>query len=486
MNPLKQTLWLLSPELALLLGSGILLVLDRLPLRRSPRRWMHYVALAAPVGGLAATITLWDSDAHLLSILSRDNFALTINTVALVATGILILVSSAYVETRRSRHHGAFYALLLLAALAICLLGAATDLLLIVLGFEAFGIVSYVLVGYPRRGPLASEAAIKYFLYSAVVSAMMLYSLSWVYGLTGSTDLESIATVLGESEALLRRALLPALILMMVGFSFKLAAAPFHQWAPDVYEGTPTPVAAFLAVMPVVAGIAGLARITSVALPPELDSIDLDWHTLLYTLAGLTMLVGSLLALWQQNVKRFLAYSSIAQAGYLLIGLAAASQQGVTATLYGLIAQVSSTLGAFAAIVALSTGNSSYGIEGYAGTHRRAPGVAWPLLLCLLSLAGVPPTAGFVGRLALFLAAIEAGLLWLAIVGALSSVILLAGVWRIIRAMFAAPAQTEERPRISPAVAVALGLAAVGVLAAAILASPLLTLLQAARHALVR
>ena len=484
LHTLEQTLWLLSPELALLLAAGILLGLDALHPRQDERRWLPIVALAGLAGALVATITLWDCSARVLCVFSCDNFALAINGIALVATGIVVLISSYYVRTRRNPHHGAFYALLLLSAMAICLIGAATDLIMIVLACELFSVVSYILIGYVRGDPRSSEAAIKYFLYSAALSGSMLYGLSWFYGLTGSTDLDTIAAALRESETSLRPIILPALILVMAGLAAKVAAAPFHQWMPDVCEGTAPPVSAFFAVTPMVAGFAALTRVLLTALPVDTGSLAVDWRTLLMALASITMLAGNLLALWQQNIKRLLAYMSIAQAGYMLVGVVTASPQGVAAVLFALAAYGLSNLGTFAAVIALSHHTGSYALASYAGMHKRAPELAWPLLVCLLSLAGVPPTAGFVGRLYLFSAAIDKGLLWLAIVGVASSVISLACIWKIIRVIFIAPAQAEGRLTIPPALAVVLGITVAGIFASAIFANVLLALLQAAAQAL--
>lgn len=516
MDSFGQTLWYLSPELVLLLTSGILLGLDALKpyhgLYRDPHgphrdlgRWTLYVALAGLTGALIATATLWGTDARVLVVLSRDSFSLAISAITLVAMGLVALVSTPYVSagqrTDKRVPLGTFYALLLLAALAVCLLGATVNLVMLVLALELLSVVSHILLEYLNDGPRATEATVKYFLYSAILSVGLLYGLSWLHGLTGSTDLETIAFHLQVAEDWLRPTLLPALILVMAGLVFKAAAAPFHQWLPDVYEGVPAPGVAFFAVVPMLAGVAALTRTLLAMLPiGGLQMLTVDWRILLSALAALTMTAGHLFALWQQDVRRFLAYLSIAQVGYALAGIATVSQvgadsgtlvlyQGVTATLFASIAYVLGILGALVAVVALSNHTNSYAIDSYAGMHKRSPEMAWPLLLCLLSLIGVPPTAGFVGRLHLFLAAMEGGLLWLAIVSAVNSVISLACIWKLVRAVFVAPsaastARAEGRLSIQPVFAVALGIAAVGVLMVSILATPLMRLLEAAALAL--
>jgi proton-translocating NADH-quinone oxidoreductase chain N len=505
MNSFEQTLWLLSPELVLLLVGGILLGLDALRSHWDASRWTPYVALAGLVGALAATITLWGRDEPVLAGLSCDDFALVINATTLVGMGIVVLIAGEGFRTRGERQSGAFYALLLFAATGICLLGAVTDLVMLVLASELFGIASCLLLSHRSDDRRSNEAAVKVFLYSAVASALMLYGLSWFYGLAGSTDLSAIAAALGEARGTLKVVLLPALILTIVGFAGKVAAVPFHQWLPDVYEGASESAVAFFAVAPMLAGFAGLTRTLLSMLPVELQTLDVDFGTLLSALAAFTMLVGNLVALWQQSVRRFLAYLAVAQVGYLLAGIAiclgvtqadrplagvvAVSQQGVCAVLYTLLAHTLGALGALAAVLALSSRTRSYAIESYTGMHRRSPELAWPLLLCLLSLVGVPPTAGFFGRLYLFSAAVEAGLLWLAIVGVIGSVISLASVWKIARVLFVAPsvaepAREEERLAVPPVLAVALGIAVVGVFALAVFADPVLGLLQAAARAL--
>jgi len=476
---LGQTLWLLSPELALLLTSLLILGLDAVRPRQEDKEWLPYVTLAGLACAFIATITLWGWNTRVLSVLSSDPFALMIKVVALVAMAIVTLVSDTYIRTH-SRHQAEFYALLLCSTLAICLLGAASNLIMIFLAFDFLSIISYVLTGYLRDDRRSTEAAVKYFLYGAAISAVMLYGMSWFYGLTGSTDLYGIAEFLREVGNTLRPAILPALVFVAAGFAFKIGAVPFHQWAPDAYEGAPTPVTAFLSVGPKIGGFAIIVRVLLSALPLDLHDLAMDWRTLLMAVAALTMTVGNLVALWQQNIKRLLAYSSIAQAGYILIGVVAASPRGVAAVLLYLAAYAMTNLGAFAAIIAFSNQTGSDNIEDYAGLNKRAPSLALVLIVCLLSLGGIPPTAGFVGKLWLFSAAIEEGLLWLAVVGVINSVISLSYYWKVIRAMYLVPAQTEGQLTTSPTLAVALGATVVGVFVVGIFPGPLTALLQSA------
>ena len=474
---LVETLWLLSPELVLLLAGLLVLGLDALRPRWEERWRPPHIALAGLGGALIATISLWGCHVRVLYVLSCDSFALVVKMFALVAVGLIVLLSETHVRAH-SRHQGRFYALLLFSALAICLLGAAVNLIAIFLAFDLLSITSYILTGYLRDDRRSTEAAIKYFIYGAALSATMLYGMSWIYGATGSTDLSAIAAALGEAESALRPVVLPALILMMAGFACKMAAVPFHQWAPDAYEGAPTPVAAFLSVGPTLAGLALLVRVSLTALPAGLENLAVDWRVLLMAMAVLTMTAGNLVALWQTNVKRLLAYSSIAQAGYALIGVVAASEAGVTAVLLHLAAYALANVGAFAVVFAVSEQSGSGDVEEYAGLSQRAPLLTLALLLCLLSLGGIPPLAGFTSKLYLSYAAIGEGLPGLAVVGLINSVISLACYWKVIRAMYITPPRETSAFPVASTLALVLGLAIIGLFALGLCPTPLLRLLQ--------
>jgi proton-translocating NADH-quinone oxidoreductase chain N len=479
---LGQTLWLLSPELLLALTGLLVMALDAIQLGREEKRWLPYVTLAGLAASLIATITLWGCDTRVLFVLSCDPFALVVKAVALVAVGLVVLMSDVYIRTH-SRFQGEFYALLLFATMAISLLGGATNLVMIFLAFDFLSIASYLLTGFLRGDQRSAEAGMKYFLYGAALSAVMLYGMSWFYGLTGSTDLDAIASGLLEMGGPVRLVALPALILMAAGFAFKIGAVPFHQWAPDAYEGAPTPVTAFLSVGPKVAGFAVIMRVFMTLVPGGFVDLTMDWRSLLMATAVVTMTVGNLVALWQTNIKRLLAYSSIAQAGYVLIGVAAASPRGVTAVFLYLAAYVLTNLGAFAAVITFSNQTGSYTIDDYAGLSQRAPAVALVLIVCLLSLTGIPPTAGFIGKLWLFSAAIEGGLTWLAVIGVINGVISLSYYWKIMRAIYFAEPSSEEPLPTSAALNVALGVAIAGVLLIGVFPAPVLSFIEAAAQA---
>ncbi len=476
-----QTVWALSPELVLLVTGLLILGLDAIHPQREEKRWLPYLALVGLAAAFIAAVTLWGCNTRVLAVLSCDAFSLMVKMVALVAVGLVVLLSEVYIRKHCALHQGEFYALLLFCTIPICLLGGATNLVLIFLAFDFLSITSYVLTGYLRDDPRSAEAGLKYFLYGAAISAVMLYGLSWIYGLSGSVDLGEIATALQKADESLQRLLLPALAFVIAGFAFKIAAFPFHQWAPDAYEGAPTPVTAFISVGPKVAGFAVIIRVLLVAFPPH-GMVELagNWRVALMAISILTMTFGNLVALWQSNIKRLLAYSSIAHAGYVLIGVVVASTQGIVAVLMYLAAYAFTNLGAFASVIAFSNQTGSDEIEDYAGLHKRAPALALALIICLLSLIGIPLTGGFVGKLLLFSSAIEEGLLALAVIGVLNSVISVSYYWKIMRAMYLDPPKVEDHVTISPALGVSLCIAVAGIFVLGVFPNLLLPLLDAA------
>jgi proton-translocating NADH-quinone oxidoreductase chain N len=328
------------------------------------------------------------------------------------------------------------------------LMSSATNLVMIYLAVEFLSITSYILTAYLRTDARSTEAGLKYLLYGAVASGVMLYGFSLLYGATGSVDLARIASQLPETATL--PLIITAVILILTGLGFKIALVPFHQWSPDAYEGAPTPITAFLSVGPKVAGFAVLIRILTVALP----AYDLNWTAILVVISILTMTVGNLVALWQTNIKRLLAYSSIAQAGYMLVGLAAWSAQasigpltlagGVNGILLYLFAYLFTNLGLFAVVIILENKMGTANIADYAGLIRRSPFLSIALLVFFLSLIGIPPTGGFMGKLFVFGAAIDQGLYALALIGVFNSVISVYYYFGIARQVFFGEAEDES------------------------------------------
>ncbi len=441
---------LIATELILLAG-GLLLALVGAAKRLRP----HLYAWAATAICAAATLAALLAYAGLLppaelptwlrASLTNDWFAVFFALFAPLVGIVVCLSAPAYLERHKIDHPGEFFGLILLALAAVILLGAAADLVTLYLGIDFLGIAAYALAGFAKRDARASEAGIKYFLIGAVSSAIMLYGMSLLYGLTGSTNLTTIGQrLIGGADP----AALAAAMLILVGLGFKVALVPFHMWCPDAYEGAPTPITAFLSVAPKAGGFAALLRLFLHALPA------VPWGPALATLAGLTMTVGNLLAIPQTNIKRMLAYSSIAQAGYIIIGLCVAppspegaplSSFGAPSVLFYLMAYLLMNLGAFAVVIAVSNQMGSEHINDYAGLIRRSPFLATALALFFLSLAGVPPLAGFVAKLLVFASAIEAHYYSLAIIGVVNSVVSIYYYFNVVRLMFLQPAASPER-----------------------------------------
>jgi len=420
-------------------------------------------------------------------MLAVDSFALFFQIVAVLTGGLVILSAVDYMQ-ERTPYRAEFYSLLLIACLAITLVAAGTDLVMIYIAIELLSITSYILTGYLREDRKSTEAAIKYFLYGAMASAAMLYGMSLLYGVTGATSLGAIAASLGAADASLRWLVFPALVFVLAGFGFKIAAVPFHQWSPDAYEGAPTPITAFLSVGSKAAGFAVLVRVLITALP----DFRLDWVAVLSAISMATMTVGNLVALTQRNIKRMLAYSSIAHAGYILIGLvcwdlgrSAGRFTGINGVLIYLLAYLFTNLGAFVVVIAFEQATGSNRIEDYAGLARSSPALAGAMLVFLFSLTGIPGTGGFIGKLFVFGAAIQVQFYALAIVGIINSVIAAFYYLNVVRYMFFETGPGEA-PALnpSPALKVTLAVTTVMTLVVGLYVQPFIELVQGAARLL--
>jgi NADH-quinone oxidoreductase subunit N len=423
----------------------------------------------------------------MFGVFVSDTFSVLFRGVVITSTAIVVLMSLRYVH--RFRNPGEFLALLIFAALAAALVCGSADLLMAYLSIEFLSITSYILVSYLKFQPRSTEAGLKYFLFGAISAAVMLYGISLLYGLTGTTALYPSESTPGIGSALAeawngapaeRTLLMLAAALTLVGFGFKVALVPFHLWVPDVYEGAPTPVTAWLSVASKAAGLAVLVRVFAAALPVE------SWRPVVAIMAAVTMTFGNVVAIPQTNIKRMLAYSSIAHAGYVLMGLAAFTGTGANgvgdwslqaAVLYT-VTYLFMNLGAFAVVVAFYDAARSHQIEAYAGLAQRAPGLALLMTFFLLSLAGLPPTAGFFGKLMLFGAAIQGGLLWLAIVAIVNAVIAVYYYWNVVRQMYLRAPSVPASVPAAHGVRWALGLSVLGTLALFLFAQQLLELVN--------
>ena len=463
---LGETLRLLSPELLLLFTGLVVLVVDLVWGEEEKKTiWVPTLALIGLALALAATIWLWGTPpTTVVAMMAVDPFALFFKFIAIGTVMLVILAAIPYLQGR-TPYRGEFYALLVFACLAIALASSGTTLISIYLAMEFLSITSYVLAGYLRNDMKSSEAGIKYFLYGAVTSAVMLYGMSLLYGATGTIDLAEIGRLVAAGGPGMNDLTVTAIVLMLAGFAFKIVLAPFHQWAPDTYEGAPTPITAFLSVGSKAAGFAILMRVLLTAL--SAFRWDIGWMAFLMALSIISMALGNLIALRQSNIKRMLAYSSIAQAGYISIGFITLVSNvegaflGINGTLFYLFAYLFTNLAVFSGVIAFESLTGSSEIADLRGLVRRSPVIAGVMLVGLLSLAGIPGTAGFLGKFFVFGSAIQfntAQTLTLALVGVLTSVIAAFYYLNIVRYMFFEPADEDATP-LSVSTPVKIGLA---------------------------
>ncbi|MGH2585400.1 MAG: NADH-quinone oxidoreductase subunit N, partial [Dehalococcoidia bacterium] len=476
----------IGPVLILLVTAGVVILADLIDRRE---RTPLLTAFAAAGLLLAAAYTGWliardrECTAFQDTVL-LDQFTLFFYFFFIGVAGFVILASADYATVLLRDRAGEFIALTLAIAAGAMLMASANDLITLFVAIELTSISQYTLAGFVRDRR-SSEAGLKYLLLGATSTAILLYGFALLYGLTGTTSISEIGVDAARATGDLRIGYLAAAVALAAGFGFKMAIVPFQMWAPDVYEGAPTPVAAYLSVASKAAGFAVLLRVFYTALDGA--AIIEDWTNLFAVLAAVSMTVGNVMALRQRNIKRLLGYSTIAQAGTVLIGVAATLAAGkeftlaASGVLFYLAAYAFTNLGAFFAIVAITTRTGNDDIAGLAGMWRRAPLMALALAFCLVSLTGLPPTAGFLAKLYVFNAAIEADLLWLVIVGVLNTAISAYYYLRIVREMFA-PSEEEaaeqpsaERPvEAAHSVQALVSLAALGVLIFGIIPAPLL------------
>ena len=443
------------PEIVLTAGALIVLIADVLLPRGS--RLLAWVTPAALGATLASLVPFADTHVTVANgLIAVDRFALFFKVVFLVAASMTVLMSVRYLEAEGASP-GEYYFLILCATLGMMIMAGGIDLITSFIGLETMAVSFYILAGFIKPNQRSNEAAVKYFLLGAFSLGILLYGMSILYGLSGTTNLRVMATVFASQPR--DPLLVLAVILVVAGMGFKIAAVPFHMWAPDVYEGAPTPVTAFLSVGSKAASFAMLLRIFLEGVP----SMSTDWRLLFEVLAIVTMTVGNLAALTQSNLKRMLAYSSIAHAGYLLMGVVAGTPRGVSAMLIYLFIYTFMQLGAFAVIVMMRredvVGDE---LKDFSGLHFRHPFAAFAMLLFMLSLGGIPPTAGFMGKLWLFGAAIDAGYFWLAVIGVLNSAVSLYYYIRIVVFMYLKKETTGSEPTARPALAFTLAVAVAG------------------------
>lgn len=461
MDALQLNFAVLTPAL-IMVGAALLVMLvdilsnDKRPLLRQTLPW---IALAGVAVTLLASGGMWNDPMQTFQgMATSDRFALALNVIILTATGLAILVSVPTIPHVNYRV-GEYYALLLLTATGMMMMGSATELITLFLALEVFSLALYILTGLRRESARSTEASLKYFLLGAFASAFFVYGAALVYGASGSTQYSVIAANMasGIGNPML---LYAGLALLIVGFAFKVSLVPFHMWTPDVYQGAPTPITAFMSVGTKAAAFAAFIRFLLEAAPAQ----QATWGMALAILAVATMTLGNLAALRQTSLKRMLAYSSIAHAGYILVGLAPGTAAGASGALFYLFTYAFMNIGAFAIVIALEKAGEDDALQNRAaGIASRRPLLALAMAVFMFSLAGVPPLAGFFGKFFVFGAAVEGGWTWLAVIGIFNSAI---GLYYYLRVTVAMVFETQGAETATDAADG--GLIRVGVVVAAI------------------
>jgi NADH-quinone oxidoreductase subunit N len=483
-NP-DVNLTLILPELIVAIAGVIVMIVDAFS---SPRQRLvtSTLSLLSMLAAAAATIWLWVARPLTASafngMIVLDEFRLSFTMIFIVVAILTLLIATIWIETE-NLPAGEFHSLLLFATAGMMLMASAGDLVIVFLGLEILSIATYVLAGFRRTDTRSNESSLKYFILGSFASAFLLYGIALIYGATatntlpGTTNIAAIATRLDQS--LYPPLLFAGIAMLLVGFGFKIATAPFHVWTPDVYEGAPTPVTAFMAAGPKAAGFASFMRVFLFGFPIVTAAASTAgfahtaWVGALAIMAALTMTIGNVVAIVQNNVKRMLAYSSIAHAGYALVGFVAAGaatdpaqrSAAVTAVIFYLLTYAVMNMGAFAIVTIIARkGDQRNDVEDYNGIGFRSPVLAFSLSIFLLSLLGMPLTAGFMGKIMVFSAAVNQGYIWLVVLGVLNTAISAYYYLRLIIVMFFRERTAAwEPPRVPASVAVALILTILGV-----------------------
>jgi NADH-quinone oxidoreductase subunit N len=436
------------PEILLLILAVIILLVEFI-LKPQDRRMLGWLT----AGGLALIIVISLAiarpgdmpEAVWGGMLRHDWLGFTFGILFLFGAAITALFA---MDVEHLGKRGEFYMLLLASTIGMNLMASSGDLVMLYLAIETTSIPLYVLAGFLTHDPKSTESGFKYLFFGALTSAIMLYGFSLLYGFTGTTNLKDLALILVQGQ--IKPALtLGILLLILVGFGFKVSAVPFHFWAPDVYEGAPTPVAGFLSTASKAAGFAVLLRVLTTVFPAATGTMGY-WTSVIAVMSVVTMTLGNTLALAQKNVKRLLAYSSIAHAGYMLIGVAAISSLGVSSVVFYLMAYLITNLAAFGVVATFGRVVGSDEISAYAGLSRRAPGLSLVMLVAFLSLAGMPPLGGFVGKFFVFAAAVNSGMVPLAVIGVLNSIIGLYYYLTVLKVVYLYRSDDEDKPIAIP------------------------------------
>jgi NADH-quinone oxidoreductase subunit N len=495
-DALNMNLETILPELIVLVMSLVLIFYDLFTRGRdSKSQTLAVISIVGYVAAFAVCIAYFnrwigsegiDQQQSFGGMVVVDNLGLFFKMLSLGTAIIAVLFSTQFIK-ERGMALGEYYAVMALATLGMMFTSAAIDLTSLFVGIELMSISIYILTGFARTDKLSNEAALKYFLLGIFSTAILVYGMAWLYGSTGHTNLREIGKVISQIETSTGAAnsgwVLLAILLLIAGLGFKIAAVPFHMWTPDAYQGAPTPVTAFMSVGPKVAGFAATIRIMTEALGPAWQT----WVPVIVVLSVLTMTLGNVVGVMQRSVKRMLAYSSIAHTGYVLVGLAAYTsgteqqQLALSSMLFYLFSYMFMNMGAFGIVVWVQRNGLTDGIESFRGLSSWAPAQAGLMMFFLLSLMGIPPTIGFLGKYYVFVAAIKADLVWLAVIGVLNSAIAAFYYLRIIWFMYFEEPKAARVPRPSPAIHWTLVASAIAVILFFIVSWPIL---DAARNSL--
>ena len=485
---LKPEFWVILPEVIVTLFAVAVMLIDLF--MKGPRK-ANILPTVSIIGYVAAMIIcIWqfnDSTSHNLNafggMIVIDNLGLFFKIISL-GTAIIAVLLSTLVIKERGMALGEYYTILALATLGMMVTSASTDLTTLFVGIELMSISVYILTGFARTDKLSNEAALKYFLLGLFSTAILVYGMAWLYGMTGYTNLRLIGQTVAKisgGDITTNGGLTLALLLLIAGLGFKIAAVPFHMWTPDAYQGAPTPVSAFMSVGPKAAGFAATIRILTEALGPAWQT----WVPIIALLSVLTMTLGNVVAISQRSVKRMLAYSSIAHTGYVLVGLASYNaldhRQSISSILFYLFSYMFMNMGAFGVVVWVQRNGGTDFLESFRGLSTWAPGPAALMAFFLLSLTGIPPTIGFLGKYYVFVAAVNSNLTWLAVIGVLNSAVGAFYYLRIIWYMYFEEPKVVRVAKPSPALTGVLALSAAAVILFFIFSGPIL---DAARDAM--
>ncbi len=453
-------LYLIAPEIIIAAFGFLVLLVDVFAPKGEKKGYLGVLSLIGVVIAFVYTLPLVGSaKTGFEGMFTSDGFAIFFKITILIIAFLTVLISMGY-ASREGIGFGEYYALILFATLGMMLMAAGTHLIIIFLGLETMSISIYILAGMLREDRRSVESAFKYFLLGAFATGFLLYGIAFLYGATGSLYLKDIASYIASKKLLDNPMILMSLAFLTIGFGFKIASVPFHMWTPDVYEGAPTSITAFMATGVKAAGFSALIRVFFTALP----EFRPDWTSIMWLIAVATMTVGNIIAISQNNIKRMLAYSSIAHAGYILVAFVAGNKSGTSGILFYLMAYAFMNLGAFTCVILLGKkGEENLLITDYAGVGFKYPLLAASMTIFLLSMAGIPPLGGFMAKLYIFSAAVEAKFYWLAILGVLNSAISVYYYLRVTVLMYFRESEREITGlQFSPAPVIALILALIG------------------------